>query len=108
MIDRDVDLGVVNISQVSANSITYTFTNTYNVNTIKSLNVTIVRSNGTGTVQSKNGMEVTWTPDGEDDAYKQQISGITLSKGVTYNVTIEFLDVNGITIAQYKSTGVSR
>lgn len=107
-IAKDVDMGTGNVSSVTYNSITFTFTGTYNINKIKYYDFAIVPTTGTQTPQSGTNIETIWEPDGDNVANKVIIKSISIQSRVDYNVTLSFKDEDEIIVVTEKFNGISR
>ena len=105
---KDVDMGTGNVSQVTYNSITFTFTGTYNINKIKYFDYAIVPTSGSQTPMSGTNIATTWEPELDAVANKVTIKPVTIATKIDYNVTLSFKDEDEIIVVTEKFTGVSR
>lgn len=106
-IAQAVDMGTVNISNISLNSITVTFTGTYNINTVKFMDYSISLASG-GAPQAATDVSVTWDPMGDEVANRVIINRLNIQQKKDYNVTLSFKDEYGIVVATVKFNGISR
>lgn len=107
-IAKDVDMGTGNVSQVTYNSMTFTFTGTYNINKIKYFDYVIVPATGSQAPQSGTNVATVWEAEGDAVANKVVIKALTINTRTDYNVTLSFKDEDEVIVVTEKFNGISR